>query len=149
MTPAASGGVRAVGVDVGERRIGLAVSDRTGTLASPLAVVDRRSGDDAAWRAVAAHVAEAEAEIVVVGLPRSLDGREGAAAAKARADAEAIGAATGLPVELVDERFTTVTAASSMRAAGVRAREQRGRIDAAAAAVLLQSWLDGRRAALR
>ena len=139
-------GRRALGVDVGTRRVGVAVSDSAGTLATPIDVLDRRAGDEATWLALAEIAREWEVGLVVVGLPRSLDGSEGPAAAAARADAGAIGDATGLPVEFVDERFTTVTAAAQLQAAGVSGRARRGTVDAAAATVLLQAWLDGRRA---
>lgn len=141
--------MRALGVDLGSRRVGLAVSDSAGTVATPLQVVDRRGGDDATWRAVADVAAEWEVAVIVVGLPRSLDGSEGPAAAAARADAAAIAAVTALPVEFADERLSTVSAAGALRATGMLAKAQRARIDAAAAAVFLQGWLDARRAGAR
>lgn len=136
--------LRVVAVDLGSRRIGVAVSDATGTLASPHTVVDR-SGDVAAdHRRLAAIVAEVGAERVVVGMPLSLDGSAGTAALAAADEAEAIAAVVDVPVETYDERLTTVSAQQALRAGGTRAREQRGVIDKAAAAVLLQAWLDGR-----
>lgn len=136
--------MRVVGIDLGARRIGVAVSDATGTLASPHLVV-RRSGDVGAdHRRLAAVVAEVGAERVVVGLPLSLDGGAGPAARAAAAEAEALAAVVGVPVETYDERLTTVSAQQALRAAGTRGRRQRDVIDKAAAAVLLQAWLDGR-----
>lgn len=133
-----------VGIDLGSRRIGVAVSDATGTLASPHSVVDR-SGDLAAdHRRLAAIVAEVGAGRVVVGMPLSLDGTAGAAARAASEEADALAAVVGVPVETYDERLTTVSAQQALRAGGTRARSQRAVIDKAAAAVLLQSWLDGR-----
>jgi putative Holliday junction resolvase len=146
-----------VGVDLGQRRIGVAVSDGTGTLASPRCTIERSaagSGDDSGhWRALAALVEEVGARHVVVGLPLSLDGRRGRAARAAQADADALAevlAPRGVSVETFDERLTTVSAARSLAEGGRRGRDQRTRIDAAAAAVLLQAWLDtdsGRRRA--
>ena len=137
--------MRVVGVDLGARRIGVAVSDGTGTLASPRCTIER-SGDPAAdWRALAAVVEEAEASRVVVGLPLSLNGRRGPAAQAAQADADDLAqvlAPRGIAVETFDERLTTVSAARSLRDAGRRGRAQRARIDQSAAAVLLQAWLD-------
>jgi putative Holliday junction resolvase len=134
--------VRALGVDLGTRRIGIALSDSTGTLASPFTVIER--GADLARR-IAAIVVEEEVEVVVVGLPRSLDGRERTGAQRARREATQLAAAVGVPVELHDERLSTVTAHAGLAASGRRARERRGMVDAAAAAVILQSWLDSPR----
>ncbi len=137
---------RALGVDLGERRIGLASSDPTGVLATPLRVLTR-GRDPAADRAAIVEAArDLEVEVIVVGLPRSLSGREGPAARGARAEAAALAeAAGGIPVVLHDERFTTRDASARLRASGRSSRQQRGEIDAAAAAVMLQSYLDGRR----
>lgn len=132
-----------VGIDLGSRRVGVAVSDVTGPLASPHSVVER-SGDVAAdHRRLAEIVAELGAERLVVGLPLSLDGSAGAAAQSAAEEAEALAAVVGVPVETFDERLTTGSAQRALRAGGTRARKQRGVIDKAAAAVLLQAWLDG------
>jgi putative Holliday junction resolvase len=140
--------VRVVGVDLGERRIGVAVSDGTGTLASPRCTIER-SGDAAADRAaLAAVVEEVEARRVVVGLPLSLNGRRGPAARAAQADADELAellAPRGVTVETFDERLTTVSASRSLTDAGHRGRAQRAKIDQSAAAVLLQAWLDGQR----
>ena len=141
--------VRVLGVDLGETRIGLACSDPSGVLASPVGAILRSGDADADRAAIVAAAVDAGAEVIVVGLPRSLSGREGPAARGARAEAAALAeraeAAGGIGVELHDERFTTREAQQSLRAGGTRARDQRNRIDAAAAAVMLQSWLDARR----
>jgi putative Holliday junction resolvase len=134
--------VRVVGLDLGERRIGVAVSDRAGAMAVAHGVVER-TGD---WQTVAALIHELEAECVVVGLPLSLDGRRGPAALKAESDAAALRALLHIPVELVDERLTTVTANRSLQEAGLRSPARRRVVDQVAATVLLQSWLDRRRA---
>jgi len=138
---------RVLGVDLGERRIGLAVSDPTGTLAGPHQILDR-SGDPAAdRRAVVAVARELGATRIVVGLPRSLSGRDGPAARAARAEAEALRGEGGpdLIVELHDERFSTVTAQQSVRASGARRKARRRPVDDVAAAVILQSYLESRR----
>jgi putative Holliday junction resolvase len=135
---------RVLGVDLGAVRIGLACSDPTGTLASPLTVL-MRSGDVAAdHRAIVAAAREAGAERIVVGLPRSLDGSEGPAARATQREVEALAECAGpdLPVSMHDERFTTVGAQRRLSDAGVKGRSQRGVVDAAAAAVMLQSWLE-------
>lgn len=138
-----------LGVDLGEKRIGLACSDASGVLASPLRML-RRSGDPGTDRvAVVAVASEVGAHVIVVGLPRSLSGRDGPAARAARAEAAELAvladAAGGIRVELHDERFTTRQAQQALRTGGRPARAQREHIDAAAAAVMLQSWLDAHR----
>ena len=146
MTPGSSNPGRVLGVDLGERRIGLALSDPLGLIASPLAVLER-SGDPAAdQRAIVAAARDAGAERIVVGLPRSLGGGAGPAARAVREEIEAI-AALGLPVEAHDERLTTVTAERVLAARGVRGPARRTQVDKVAAAVILQSWLDSRRPA--
>jgi putative Holliday junction resolvase len=136
--------VRVVGLDLGSRRVGVAVSDAGGTLASPHTVIVR-SGDDGRDRlAIRAVVDEYEAERVVVGLPLSLDGTDGPAARAARAEAEALGAVLPVPVELWDERLTTVSADRDLMALRMKADARRRVVDKVAAAVMLQSWLDAR-----
>jgi putative Holliday junction resolvase len=140
---------RVLGVDLGEKRIGLACSDPSGVLASPLRVI-LRSGDPIADRVAIVEAAkDAEAQVIVVGLPRSLSGREGPAARGARGEAAALAelaeAAGGIRVELHDERFTTRDASRALSAGGRDTRAQRDLIDAAAAAVMLQSYLDAGR----
>jgi len=135
-------GVR-LAVDPGTVRIGVARSDPDGVLATPLTVVKRGKGDLAALAALAA--AEQAMEILV-GLPRSLSGREGAAAVTARQFAVALATRVApLPVRLFDERFTTSTAHESLRAAGHDSRARRQTVDAAAAAVLLEAALESER----
>jgi putative Holliday junction resolvase len=138
---------RAVAIDLGERRIGVAVSDSAGALAFPRPRIDR-SGDRAAdHRAIAAVVAEVGAQVVVVGLPLSLDGRHGRAADAAAAEAAELADGLrerGVTVETLDERLTTVSADAALSTAGKRSAARRGVVDSAAATVLLQSWLDRR-----
>jgi putative Holliday junction resolvase len=137
-----------VGIDLGERRIGVAVSDGTRTLASPWRTLER-TGDSAVDRdAIAAVVEELAATRVVVGMPISLDGRWGRAARTAAAEARALAQALaprGVPVETFDERLTTVTADRALAEAGRRGPARRRRVDQAAAAVMLQGWLDAHR----
>lgn len=138
--------MRVVGIDLGTRRIGVAVSDPTGTLASPLEVIERSSDQAADHQRLRAVVTETGAQLVVVGLPLSLDGRAGPAARAAAEEIDILAGVVGVPVETIDERLSTKTAASALRASGRSARSQRPVIDKAAAAVILQTWLDTRKA---
>jgi putative holliday junction resolvase len=130
-------GVR-VAVDLGDVRIGVAACDADGVLAFPVRTVQAGADEIAALLAVVAEYAPIE---VLVGLPRSLAGGEGPAAVLARERAGRLARAVGVPVRLVDERLSTVAAAHRLRASGRRAREQRGVIDAAAAAAILEQAL--------
>ena len=132
-------GVR-LAVDVGSVRVGVARSDPGGVLASPLTVVPRGRGDlDRLAELAAGH----DALEVIVGLPTTLAGREGPAAADARKVASALaGRIAPVPVRLVDERFTTTTAHAALRQGGKDSRARRPVVDQAAAAVLLQAALD-------
>lgn len=141
--------MRALGVDLGTRRIGIALSDRSGTIASPLTVVHRTGSVARDHRAIAELVVAEEAEIVVVGLPLNMDGSRGPAARAAVAEAEALATVVGVPVLTSDERRTTVTADRVLMEARLDARERRAVVDKVAAAVMLQHWLDGRRGAGR
>ena len=136
---------RRLGIDVGTVRIGVSVSDPDAILATPVETVrrDRRAGH---LRRLTALVREFEVVEVVVGLPRTLADRAGSSAEDAVGVAEAIaGLISPVPVRLADERLTTVSAARSLREAGVRAKDQRGMIDQVAAVAILQGWLDQRR----
>jgi len=132
-----------LGVDFGSARIGVARCDPAGLLASPLATVPRGSGDlDSLVQLTLSH----EAIEVIVGLPTGLSGREGAAAAGARAFAAVLADRLDpIPVRLVDERFTTVMAHDALRRGGKGSRARRHVVDAAAAALLLQGALDAER----
>jgi putative holliday junction resolvase len=136
--------VRALGVDPGTKRIGLAVSDLSGTIASPLTVLQRSRSAQHDLQEIARVARDEGAEVIVVGLPINMDGSEGPAAKRARAEAERLATVAGVPVELHDERRTTVTADRSMLEAGLNAVERRERVDKVAAAIMLQSWLDAR-----
>jgi putative Holliday junction resolvase len=135
---------RWLGVDVGSVRIGLALSDPSGVLATPLETVPRDpSGAD--LRRIAELVGVHQAVGVVVGLPRTLAGTEGPAAAAARAFADGLVEVLLVPVELSDERLTTVLAIRQLRQRGVSGRRQRTVVDQAAAVAILQGWLDAGR----
>jgi putative Holliday junction resolvase len=138
-------GVR-VAVDPGQVRVGLAACDVEGRLAVPVETIPRGSGD---VERLAAVVRDRGAVEVLVGLPRSMDGGEGPAAAAARTFAGAVAAALDVPVRLVDERLTTVSATRQLRTAGRSSRQQREVVDQAAAVVLLQSALDAERSSGR
>jgi putative Holliday junction resolvase len=144
--------MRVLGIDLGSKRIGVAVSDPTGTLASPYEVV-ARSGDPARdHRRLAELVAETGAQRVVVGLPYSLDGTIGPAARGVLDEVDRLRLALAdVPVETFDERLTTVTAHQRLAEQGRNAKQRRAIVDQAAAAVLLQTWLESpaRRAAER
>lgn len=137
-----------MGVDVGSVRIGVAVSDPDGILATPVETI-RRDRTDRHVRRLVQLVTELEVVEVVVGLPRTLADRTGPSAEDAIAVAEELGRRVlPVPVRLADERLTTVSARRSLREAGVRSRGQRAVIDQAAAVGILQSWLDQRRVTL-
>ena len=136
--------MRAVGVDLGSKRIGIAISDSDGTVATPYDVVHRSGDRDRDLRTIAGIVADVEAEIVVVGLPLSLDGSEGRAAQGARHEAGLLEDVVDVPVVLHDERLTTVTAERVLKEQNLNAQARRKVVDKVAAAVLLQAWLDGR-----
>lgn len=137
--------MRALGIDLGSRRIGVAISDRGGVLATPLTTVERTRDTPAVHRRLASLVAEEEVEVVVVGLPRRLDGSIGPAAAAVEAEVEVLADVLGVPVVTHDERLTTVTAHQQLQAAGVGGRRRRQIVDQQAAVVILQSWLDANR----
>ena len=142
---------RRLGVDVGKVRVGVAISDPDGILATPLVTVSRDLG--AAADSVPADIAELvrlvgehEAVQIVVGLPVQLSGTEGAAAIDIRAYAERLARAVGqVPIALADERMSTVVATRRLAERGVRGRRQRAVVDQAAAVEILQSWLDAQR----
>src|SRR3954451_16938731 len=136
---------RVLGIDVGTVRVGVALSDPTGTIASPLETL-KRAKDGSDLDRLAALVVEHEVTEVVVGDPRHLSGASGASARDADPSASELAGRTGdVPVLLIDERLSTVTATSHLRESGRSSREQRSVIDQAAAVVILQHFLDSRR----
>jgi len=133
---------RAVGVDLGSRRIGVAVGDGAGVLAVQWGTIER-SGDRATdHRRITEVVVEAGAVVLVVGLPLRLDGTVGPAAEAVLAEIDELAATVGVPVESYDERLTTVTAERGLKERGMRGRRRRTVIDQLAATVILQGWLD-------
>lgn len=135
--------MRVVGIDLGSRRIGVAVSDPTGLIASPYEVVER---SPTSYDEIRRIVEEVEAERVVVGLPLSLSGQEGPAATAARDEARLLTEVLApVPVETYDERLTTVSANRSMMDLKMKADARKRVVDKVAAAVMLQSWLESRR----
>lgn len=142
MTDLPSG--RLLAIDYGAKRVGLAVSDPDGRVATPLATLTR--DDDRGLAREIARIAGREGVVgLVVGEPRRLDGTRGEAALRAVRFARRLEATTGLPVELVDEALTSVEAEGRLRAAGIDLRADPGRVDAVAAQILLQEVLDRRR----
>ena len=133
---------RVMALDVGERRIGVAASDPTGTLATPHSVIHRRSKAED-FATVARLVAELDVVRVVVGLPLSLNGEVGPQARRVTRYAEALAETLNVPLEFHDERYSTVTADTMLIEGG---RKRRTPIDAAAAAVILQDYLESQRA---
>ncbi|MGW5918248.1 Holliday junction resolvase RuvX [Nocardia fluminea] len=146
---------RRIAIDVGSVRIGVASSDPDGILATPVETVARaksggRAGPPADIARIAEIVREYEAVEVIIGLPRTLRGENGTAAAIARKFAKQLRRVIDpIPIRLSDERLTTVSAARALRDSGVRARGQRQMIDQAAAVSILQGWLDERSSVLK
>ena len=138
-------GVR-LGVDVGKARVGIAVCDRDGLLATPVATLARADADERAFRLL---VEEHGATEIVVGLPLSLSGGDTASTTDAREFAAAVAGWTGLPVRLVDERLSTVSAQRALRDSGRRTKGSRPVIDQVAAVIILQNALDSERSAGR
>jgi len=131
---------RILAVDWGERRIGLAISDPAGIIATGLDTIEARDRDDALARVAAVASAE-EAERIVVGLPLLMSGERGSAAEAAQSFADALAARVAVPVDTYDERLTSALSARRLRETGVRTGHQRGRVDQGAAIALLESFL--------
>jgi putative Holliday junction resolvase len=136
---------RALGVDLGSRRIGIAVTDSAGTVALPRTTLVRSGDRQRDRQALVDLILEEAVTTVVVGLPLSLDGSSGPAAQAAREEADALAArleGQGVEVVLFDERLTTVSAHQVLAAGGVRTRQRRQKVDQVAAAVMLSAWLE-------
>src|SRR5512138_3225232 len=136
--------MRILSLDVGDRRIGVAVSDPTGLLARPLTIIARK-GVEADLEAIRKIVSEQDTGKVIVGLPLSLDGRVGEQAAKVQEFVERLKASLTVPLELCDERFSTATVKEQRAEVGARKKKRRAPDDAEAAAVILESYLDENR----
>ncbi len=134
---------RAMGVDLGSRRVGIAISDSDRKVASPIDTIERKNDVSRSHRAIQDLVSEWEADVLVVGLPLSLDGSDGPAAKSARREARALAELLNIPVELYDERLTTVTADRLLMEQNMDAIARRKVVDQVAASIMLQAWLDG------
>ena len=130
-----------ISVDLGTVRTGLAISDRTGTLASSLCVIEQK--DDSKLADEICEIALREkAELIVVGLPRNMDGSEGASAIRARSVAAVISERSGIPTHMQDERGTTITAYAYLSSSEVYGKKRKKKVDAVAASIILQNYLD-------
>lgn len=132
---------KVLGIDLGEARIGLAISDELGMLAHPLETVRVKEQADPAGY-IAGIVAREKIETIVLGMPRNMDGTYGPAAEKAKAFAAVLTEKTGCSIKLWDERLTTVAAQKSLHASGRNVKQGRAVIDQVAAQMILQGWLD-------
>lgn len=131
---------KAIGIDLGDARVGVAASDDLGMLAHPLETIPTKSTN--ALERVLALAGERSAATIVVGMPRNMNGSLGPAAEKAKAFIEELKRATSIPVVAWDERLSTVSAQRALQEAGRNAKKQRAVIDQVAAQIILQSWLD-------
>lgn len=130
-------------LDIGDARVGVAISDPAGRVASPVAVLPAAEvlQDAKPWRRV---LEDWEPELLLCGLPRTLSGEEGPQAQKIRAQAAAIAKAADLPLEMADERLSSAEAKRSLRESGLSEKQMRGKVDMIAASIFLQAWLDER-----
>ncbi len=132
--------MRVLGLDIGEKRIGVAVADTTTGLAMPLRVMNAQEVIDNAqsWRML---VQDNEPDLLVCGLPKTMRGATGQQAARIRELAERIAQSSGVPLEFADERLSSAEAKRVLRAQGLSEREMRGKIDSVAASLFLETWL--------
>lgn len=137
--------MRALGLDLGTKRIGVATSDSSGLIASSLTVLERTGDRAQDHRAIAKLIQEEEASVLVVGLPLSLSGEAGQAAQNVLSEIEEMASVVGVPIETYDERMSSVTANEMLMERKMKAQARRRVVDKVAAAVMLQSWLDHRR----
>ena len=136
--------MRVLGLDLGSKRIGVALSDPAGVIASPFSTLERKGGERD-LSAVRELVREHEVGEIVVGLPLHMDGRRGPEAQAAIRFAEALRGAIDIPVGTIDERWTTLEAERALRESGRRGKKQRAVVDSVAASILLRTWLERRR----
>ena len=136
--------MRALGIDLGGKRIGIAISDNDGKVATPLQVLTRSKNTKEDHKKINDLVSEWEAEFVVVGMPYSLNGDKGPAAKAVEKEVEELASVVSVPVDVHDDRLTTVIAARELSLQGLDNKRQRKVIDQVAASVILQSWLDNR-----
>lgn len=133
--------MRALGIDFGLKRVGLSVSDRTGTLVSPYKTIERTTRD-ALFDELTEIIQNESIEAVVVGLPLSLDGEDTLTTRQARNFAESLGRRTDVPIHMMDERLTSAEAEEELNAAGVRGKKRKLALDSQAAVIILRSWLE-------
>lgn len=135
--------MRVMALDIGDVRVGIAVSDPAARVASPVAVLPAAEvlSDAKPWRRL---LEDWEPEVLLCGLPRTMAGEEGPQAQKIRAQAEAIAKAAGLSLQLTDERLSSREAKRSLRESGLTEKDMRGKVDMIAASIFLQAWLDER-----
>lgn len=133
-----------ISVDLGKARTGLAISDKTGFLASPLDMIEEKSPSKILEK-VAKAVTDNKAELVVVGLPKNMDGTEGDSARNAREFALSLTQLTGIQTVMQDERGTTITAHGYLSQRDVRGKKRKAQVDTVAAAIILQDYLDSHR----
>ena len=131
---------KALGIDLGDARVGVAISDDLGMLAHPLETISVKTSD--VKNRILALAAERGAQTIVVGMPRNMDGSYGPAATKSKEFIEALRSSTEIKVIAWDERLTTVSAQRSLHEAGKNTKKQRPIIDQVAAQIILQCWLD-------
>ena len=138
--------MRVLALDIGKVRTGIAISDPQGRVASPVCVLATEDVQAAApaWKRV---LEDWEPELLLAGLPRSLDGKDSAQTKQARSIAEVLAAQTGLPIEFTDERLSSVQAKRILHEEGLTEKDMRGKVDMIAASLFLQSWLDEQQAA--
>ncbi len=136
--------MRALALDIGEVRIGIAASDATGTVASPVAVLPAQEvlANARTWRYV---LEDIEPEVLVCGLPQTMAGEDGPQAEKIRRIANEISHACGIPLEFADERLSSVEAKRILKSQGLSEKRMRGKVDMVAASLFLQTWLDAHR----
>jgi putative Holliday junction resolvase len=137
--------VRTLGLDYGERRVGVAISDPTGAFAQPLETIATPKGDADALARVAELVKTREVVQIVLGLPLHMNGRAGPEAERVRAFGARVAALTGVPVDYIDERWSSREAERVLDEVGVSRKKQRGRVDPIAASLVLRTWLEMRR----
>lgn len=133
--------MRALGIDFGLKRVGLAVSDRTGTLVSPYRTIERTTRDRL-FDELTEIIVEEAIEAIVVGLPLSLDGEDTMTTRQARNFAQSLGRRTDVPIHMMDERLTSAQAEEELNAANLRGKKRKMALDSQAAVVILRSWLE-------
>src|SRR4051812_44932415 len=133
--------MRALGIDWGEKRIGVSLSNSDGTIATPYETLDNNIGTISRLKEL---INETNAEVLVVGLPTSLSGSDSDASIKISKQAEELRSSLGISVELFDERLTTVSAHNQLAQAGLNEKKRRNKVDSMAATIILQAWLDSR-----